>query len=510
MRLPSTFIAALLATHASAAALPQGAPSTRDLDATLIAGPTFLRELAGTHLWQSHVSPGAISSLGVVAPVVSTMQFTAKLDDLADGVLHMHTEKEATKERRELRVLFAEVISVEPLLSEEQVSPVLPPPTAEPSTLDDAAKIANAFGDRVTLNFPSGATLHLLRGARVRVTLREEYRLYVVDGLNRLHSFDSATGRSLWVSDFLDSDDPALSVHETQLGTTRAVFEVSTEGILLLNGETGDFIKRSRVDFFPGTPAVAYGATLIYGNDSGRICWEQMATCVPWWNSGLPGRITGTPVIMGRLVAAAGSKGRVGAWDAESSATHWMWNASAGIEGAISASLVPAGSSSGLHYEVWTLFVASLDQSVYGIDGSSGRQRWKYFTQSPITSDTVAIGDRVYVQIPGEGLVALRADGGGRPDGQVVWRSPVRGDAVCLFSNRLVCFDESTGMVSLLEPLDGSVISSTPLDLASITATDPMNGDLYLVARDGRVQRIRPQFRGSPSAGIAGAAGSSP
>lgn len=318
-------------------------------------------------------------------------------------------------------------------------------------------------------------------------------RLFLCDGLNRLHCILVDGARTLWVSDMLDTDNPMYSVHPARRNGRDLLYVVHDEGLLLLDADTGVFADRARVDFFPGTAGVEYGDALIFGNTNGRIGWELMATGVPWWTSLLQGAIRTPPVLMGQVVAAASDKGQIGFWVAQSSQLIRLVNVGGGIHGALSSNFDFGGN---------LLFCASEDQSVYAFQQGSGERAWKYFTESPITASTVCIEDRVYVQIPGEGLVALAADGGGRPDGKVIWKSTAPGDVVGLFANRVIVFDHKSGILSAVEPLDGTVIVSAPTPIARAWASSPKDGDLYFVSLDGRVQRVAPLFA-SPSAGPA-------
>lgn len=310
-------------------------------------------------------------------------------------------------------------------------------------------------------------------------------RVYVNDGFNALNAILVGDGRAIWICDVLDSDDELLSVFTATTKTAERIFLVSGEGIAIASADTGDFQSRARVDFFPGTAAVVYNDFAIFGNPTGRLGWERIGSAVPWWGSTLPGGIRTPPILIGGTVAVASDRGRVGVWVAESSQSIWSFNLGGGVYGTLST-------------DGNLLFCASKDQSVYGFDHRSGRVVWKYFTESPIESDTVCIRGRVYVQIPGQGLVALRADGGNRPDGQVIWTSKAPGNVIGLFANRLIVWDAATKTLSAVEPLDGNIILSKRVALARVKMSAAVDGDLYLLGSDGRLQRLTPAFPTAP------------
>src|SRR5690606_12182537 len=53
------------------------------------------------------------------------------------------------------------------------------------------------------------------------------------------------------------------------------------------------------------------------------------------------------------------------------------------------------------------MYVASLDQSVYGFAARGSSWDWRLRTDQPITEQPVLLDGVLYVDIPGEGLTAL-------------------------------------------------------------------------------------------------------
>ncbi len=451
----------------------------RQMDVQWVVGPTWLEQLAAKHVWQVPLAPGHAASFGLVNPVTALRAVSGTIDAASPTTIDLIL---ASGSRKSLPIASLQRLSVDP--------------SSAPA---DAAQGPDILKATLQVTIPGKQTIKVRRGSKVNALVLRTERLLTVDGLNRLSVLDAADGRTIWVADYLDIEDKQHSAHEVMFGTQRVVFQVASRGITMLNGDTGDFIKRAHCDFFPDTPAVVSDGALIFGNGRGRLGWELMRTCSPWWSSVVPGAIRVPPVLMGRLVAAAGDHGRIGVWEAGSGQLIWMNELDVNGGDLPLATSVPTTGFVGALSTEWPrgerLFAPNIDGWVYAFDYRSGRVRWKYRgADRPITGDSVCILDRVYVQVPGRGLVALATDGGRSPDGQAVWVSEAPGTVVALFANRLIAFDRSDRRLSVIDPATGTVLKSATTDLESITATALVDGDLLFVAVDGAMQLVRPLY----------------
>ncbi len=451
----------------------------RQKDVQWVVGPTWLEQLAGKHVWQVPLAPGHAASFGLVNPVTALRSVIGTIDAASPTTVDLIL---ASGARRSIPIASIQRLAVDP-----DAAPV------------DAASGPDILNTTLQVTIPGKQARAIKRGTKVTVLMLRTERLFAVDGLNRLSSLDAADGRTIWVADYLDLEDKQYSAHEVMYGQQRVVFQVASRGMTMLNGDTGDFIKRAHCDFFPDTPAVVSDGALIYGNAMGRLGWELMRTCSPWWSSMVPGAIRVPPVLMGRLVAAAGDRGRIGVWEAGSGQLIWMTELDVNGGELQLASSTPTTGFVGAMSTEWPrgerLFAPNIDGWVYCFDHRNGRVRWKYRgADQPITADSVCILDRVYVQVPGRGLVSLATDGGRSPEGREVWFSQAQGDVVALFANRLIAFDRGDRRLSVIDPTTGLVLKSAITDIERVTATAPVDGDLVFVASDGAVQLVRPLY----------------
>ena len=241
--------------------------------------------------------------------------------------------------------------------------------------------------------------------------------------------------------------------------------------LYVLSAQTGDLLDRQSLDLVVNTrPVVADGAAF-FGSATGRVLAHDLRTGLGRWQYQLRGSIRADPVLVGERVGLVSETGDV-----------IVLNPASGTASARSSVFgAPAGApaaSDGL------IAFASRDQSAYAFDASGGDRLWRYRTESPLVSSLTVIDGVAYFAVPGQGMVGLDAASGAE-----IWSSKeASGVAVGLVGERLLVRDGDT---LLLADDRGDVIARVIVPgLETVTMSDPLGGDLFLVTKSGAVSRF--------------------
>ena len=249
-------------------------------------------------------------------------------------------------------------------------------------------------------------------------------------------------------------------------------------GIISLDAHNGHLVQTQRLERVPSTRALLHGRFLIFGARGGQLVWQQYPIGHLWKCNELGGAILSAPIEVGPALAAASTTGDVLLVNPDT--TRQIWRRT--LPGAVQGSLA-AGDGA--------VFAASADQAIHAFEASTGKTRWRHLTSKALTCNLFADDERVYGQIPGEGLVALATRPSGMLEPSVVWSARVPGDAICRAGNRLLVWDAATKKLTALDAASGHIEGSAHLadvvDLEVTGATDP---NLYLLGTTGTLQRL--------------------
>ena len=107
----------------------------------------------------------------------------------------------------------------------------------------------------------------------------------------------------------------------------------------------------------------------------------------------------------------------------------------------------------------------------------------------------VLIGDRVYQQVPSQGLVCLEAQPYDSPGGVVIWETAdARGNVITRTRRNLLTWDNASKQLMVIDPRLGAVIDTLDMpQVQELLLTDVDNGDLYATGHDGRLTRLVPR-----------------
>jgi hypothetical protein len=140
----------------------------------------------------------------------------------------------------------------------------------------------------------------------------------------------------------------------------------------------------------------------------------------------------------------------------------------------------------------YAVFVAGTDQYIRALRFDNGREIWSVLTESPLTESPTVIGDRVYQQIPSQGLVCFEALPLDSPGGERIWTTAgVKGSVICQRRDNLLVWDAQGKIMTVLDVKRGGVVKTVALpQVKRMEVSAIMDGDIYAASDDGRVVRL--------------------
>lgn len=293
-------------------------------------------------------------------------------------------------------------------------------------------------------------------------------------------------GRSLWKNACGRVTDRVRGVNRVVNGKLDEVLITLDHAIIGLDAATGALAHGNKLTRFPLTSGVVYGKHLIFGAKGGQVVWQQYVIGYFWMANELGGIIDQPPILIqsddGATIAAASSSGQVALLDADT--TRQIWRKTLG--GAIKGTLGVGANA---------IYAACEDRSISALEVSNGNLRWRYQTTQPLSSDVFCDGELVYLQVNGEGLLALQAkpladDATFSRDGVMKWKCMVAGKPLCKVGSRILLWDLASHTLTTVETSNGIVVAAITLPkVAQVAVTGPLDPDMFLMNTNGTVQR---------------------
>ncbi len=146
-----------------------------------------------------------------------------------------------------------------------------------------------------------------------------------------------------------------------------------------------------------------------------------------------------------------------------------------------------------LYADEFAVYVASTDKKLYALDRPTGKVRWYYFAQAPLTDAPVVTADAVYQVVAKVGMVKIDKVKG------EIYRKPVwmaRGVSQFLSEDaQNVYARKPDGTLLALDRASGQVKFSARLPFNRLYATNTADGTIYSADRAGRVTIIHPVLK---------------
>lgn len=294
--------------------------------------------------------------------------------------------------------------------------------------------------------------------------------LVVIDTNAYLTTISTASGAARWAT----IADERLASFVGVLRSGRRLIVCSNYQAMFLDIETGTLQDKQRFERVVSTRPIMIGPYLVFGTRGGEVMAHLMINGFRAWGYALNGPIEADPVQMEDDAAFVSESGDVIVLDAQTG------NAKARTRIYAGSAAAPATSGE-------AIYIASKDQSIYCIERFGGATRWRYRTDSVLTSAPVFAGGVLYVDVPSVGLTALDAKTGRR-----LWAAPgVSGTVIGTRSGKLLVWD---GRYAVTLEKDGAVSQRVELPGVAALVTDRFDdGDLYVVRAGGSISRFVPR-----------------
>ena len=303
--------------------------------------------------------------------------------------------------------------------------------------------------------------------------------VFVLDGQNFLTRLRREDGARLWR---IPVAEQRSEIHGTTfLPRLDRVFLSTGSHIFILDADTGSLIQKQRLGQIASTAPVVFGRFFLYGARNGQLVWHSYDVGFQWRAFQISSSIRIPPLIVDGYVVTVGTDGHIMILDASSATSLWERQ----LLNAVIAAPV-AGEN--------MVYIAGLDQYVWAFDIQTGRIAWRHLSESPLEDSPVLIGDRLYQQIPAQGLVCFEARPVDAPGGKVIWQAPdVRGNVVSRYPDHMVVWDRRQRLLTTVGTA-GAVIKSVSLPwVKHLQASGLQDGNLVAAADDGRVIRLVPR-----------------
>jgi outer membrane protein assembly factor BamB len=360
------------------------------------------------------------------------------------------------------------------------------------------------------------ATLPLVQqvqwdGAKMQIESGDAGSVYAWDGAGALIALDRTSGGVRWQSAGLGDKERVVDVLPARVDGRDMAIMLGSLRCVVLDGKTGDVTGTSDYAEIPSTVATMFGSECIYGSASRKLVWTRFenervpartqAKIRPGVITSVPGTTdAGSHVVMRQiramqmrgsfesapvggandmLVVTTG-RGEVSCVNKDSGAVLWQTKLAGGVVA------TPALANG-------TVFVGSKDQYLRAFDMTGGRTLWKWFAPAELDNPPAVCGDLVLVQVPGAGLAALRANASDKPDGDLKWISDkALGNAISRNAEGVLCWDAASSTLSLIDDRTGGVRQTMQApNMQTVWCSAPVNGDLMMLNKDGRLQRCR-------------------
>ena len=293
-------------------------------------------------------------------------------------------------------------------------------------------------------------------------------------------------GRSLWKNACGRATDKVRGVNRVMNGKLDEVLITLDHAVVGLDAATGALAHGNKLTRFPRTSGVIAGKHLIFGAKGGQVVWQQYVIGYFWMANELGGIIDHPPILIESddraTIVAASTSGQVALLDANT--TRQVWRKTLG--GAIKGTLGVGANA---------IYAACEDRSISALEVSNGNLRWRYQTTQPLSSDVFCDGEFVYLQVTGEGLLALQAkpladDATFSRDGVMKWKCMFAGKPLCRVGSRILLWDLASHTLTTVETSNGIVVAAITLPkVAQVAVTGPLDPDMFLMNADGTVQR---------------------
>jgi outer membrane protein assembly factor BamB len=301
--------------------------------------------------------------------------------------------------------------------------------------------------------------------------------LFIIDNRNTLSRLRAADASVFW------STPVGTPVEELQgliyVPDVERVYVVAGGQSYVIDSVNGVPTSRQPLDRVAATEPVLLGDTMLYGSRDGKVIWYGYRETFQRNAYQVAHSIHVTPTLHNGILAVVGVEGEVMLLYVHTANQLWS-------KKLLDPVVAPVA------MDDRAVYVACRDQHLYAFDLNSGRQLWRRLFEQPLVDAPVVIGDDLYQQVPGHGLMCFEAAPFNEPNGVLQWNAPeVTGNVIATRGDRLTVWDAKSGTLASIDQRTGSVRHEVTLDnIKAFAVSEVRDGVLFAVTTDGRIQRL--------------------
>lgn len=312
--------------------------------------------------------------------------------------------------------------------------------------------------------------LELELGERIEQIWLAQTSIYCLTSENKLHRLDRDTGRTSWIRQPAASGRLVRRPVEVD-GKTLVVAENIVKVYKTQTAQPlGDEV---RLAFGPNSDPAFDGEVLYIADSMGRVVAIELESGLELWACGAEKSISARPVYMDRTLISVSESGEVFAYDTQ--LRRPLWAEPFRTRGAILAPPVLTAQR--------RCYVVGGDSMLYCLRSPSGNELWRYFAGVSLPTEPTVADGRVFLNVPGKGLVTLDAQTGAEledfhyPQGQAYLGRVNDRLYILTADRRIICVDSASGQQ----------LAQLPVKDFNIFLSSDEAGRLYIADRLGRI-----------------------
>lgn len=334
---------------------------------------------------------------------------------------------------------------------------------------------ARDFGYRIDWQYPS-------TGIPLKMVADTGGAIFTLDELNYLSRHDRDSGDRRWRVPVGDSVDTVQGIH--YLPEMNQIFVLAGGAKFVLDAENGSIVDRRNLPKIAATDGVIHRDDIIYGARNGQLVWRSLRFDSDRQAYQVANAIRVPPVMERGVIVVLGVDGTVMAIDARRASRLWERRL---LDRAVAK---PAVGND-------VVYVAGTDQHLRAFALREDRTPlWAYLSESRLTASPTLIDDRVYQQIPSEGLVAFEALPLDSPGGVVIWRSEdADGSVITKVGSKLIAWNDDADEIEVIDARLGGVLQTIALkNIAGLKTSGVVDAELLMWSEDGRIVMLTPRM----------------
>ena len=241
----------------------------------------------------------------------------------------------------------------------------------------------------------------------------------------------------------------------------------------IYQAQTGEPLKEMPLEFGANSDPAFDGKVLYIADSRGRVRAVELDSGMEIWTCRAEKSISARPVLLGRTLVSASESGEVLAYDTTS--YELLWPDHFRTKGAILTR--PVLTSEGRCY------VVGADSTLYCLRIGSGDRLWRYFAGTSLATAPAVADGRVFLNVPGKGLVVLDARNGQELEG---FSFPQGRRYLGRVDDRLYIATADRRVISV-DFHSGEQLSQIELKDFDVFLTNEKEGQIFVLNRQGRI-----------------------